>query len=382
MSQPAWYPDPSGQPNSFRYWNGQSWSAEITTNPYDPPPASAYGGQAPQQPSQPQAQQGQQWAQQGQQPQPDQWTQQAQAQQFQGQQFQGQGEPAQSWSPMPQPDGSGGSSKKGLWVLLAGVLVILLIAGGGFAVWRTMGDDDDGDTKADDDSSQSSDPSEDPSEDPSADPSEGSSEDPTEDPSEDPSTDPSTGADPLTSCPTVAQSPAKTSPAGRIASGGISAPVADGFKADASADQNASMFEWLKSPKGQYKIIAQTADSGWISLFVVGSVNKSQGYSTPEIAAQSVANCMATSARMYTQPADVTPKDSQQITVDGQDAWRVDQEVAATLKGVDIKGDHAVVVAVETKNSDELAIFAGVVPIGDQKMMKQLDKVVDGITVD
>lgn len=53
MSSPGWYPDPSGQPNSFRYWDGQAWSQQTTDNPYVPPP-SAWQQQPQRQPPQPQ----------------------------------------------------------------------------------------------------------------------------------------------------------------------------------------------------------------------------------------------------------------------------------------------------------------------------------------
>lgn len=43
MSQPGWYPDPSGQPGQFRYWNGQTWSQQTTPNPGQTPPPG--GGQ-------------------------------------------------------------------------------------------------------------------------------------------------------------------------------------------------------------------------------------------------------------------------------------------------------------------------------------------------
>ncbi|MGJ6980944.1 DUF2510 domain-containing protein [Aestuariimicrobium soli] len=38
MSQSGWYPDPSGQPGQFRYWNGAQWSQETTANPGQTPP--------------------------------------------------------------------------------------------------------------------------------------------------------------------------------------------------------------------------------------------------------------------------------------------------------------------------------------------------------
>lgn len=38
MSQPGWFPDPAGQPGHFRFWDGQQWSAETTTDPASAPP--------------------------------------------------------------------------------------------------------------------------------------------------------------------------------------------------------------------------------------------------------------------------------------------------------------------------------------------------------
>lgn len=36
----GWYPDPGGQPDRYRYWDGRSWSEETSTDPADPPPGS------------------------------------------------------------------------------------------------------------------------------------------------------------------------------------------------------------------------------------------------------------------------------------------------------------------------------------------------------
>ncbi|GAB3622201.1 hypothetical protein GCM10027418_02830 [Mariniluteicoccus endophyticus] len=38
MALPGWYPDPSGHPQTFRYWDGQAWSQQTTTDPRTPPP--------------------------------------------------------------------------------------------------------------------------------------------------------------------------------------------------------------------------------------------------------------------------------------------------------------------------------------------------------
>lgn len=42
MSSPAgWYPDPGGQRGAFRYWNGSSWSSQLSPSASAPPPFSS-----------------------------------------------------------------------------------------------------------------------------------------------------------------------------------------------------------------------------------------------------------------------------------------------------------------------------------------------------
>lgn len=38
MSSPGWYPDPGGVPNLYRYWDGQAWTTQLTSQPGGPPP--------------------------------------------------------------------------------------------------------------------------------------------------------------------------------------------------------------------------------------------------------------------------------------------------------------------------------------------------------
>lgn len=38
MSNPGWYPDPGGQAGKFRYWDGSTWSARLTSDPQEVPP--------------------------------------------------------------------------------------------------------------------------------------------------------------------------------------------------------------------------------------------------------------------------------------------------------------------------------------------------------
>jgi hypothetical protein len=40
---PGWYPDPGGQPDRYRYWDGTTWSAETTRDPLRAAPRAAQG---------------------------------------------------------------------------------------------------------------------------------------------------------------------------------------------------------------------------------------------------------------------------------------------------------------------------------------------------
>lgn len=45
MSMPGWYSDPAGTPGQFRYWDGQSWSEQTSSDPHStPPPAGSPNG--------------------------------------------------------------------------------------------------------------------------------------------------------------------------------------------------------------------------------------------------------------------------------------------------------------------------------------------------
>ncbi len=96
MSSPAgWYPDPGGQRGAFRYWNGSTWSAQLSSSQTAPPPAGGLG-----QPSSAAPQYGQYGY-----------------------------EPGMGYAPQPQK-----KRGVGLWVgIIVGVLVIALI---GYGVFR------------------------------------------------------------------------------------------------------------------------------------------------------------------------------------------------------------------------------------------------------
>ena len=46
MAAGGWYPDPAESPGRFRYWDGDTWSAQTTANPKNTPPPSSDDDQA------------------------------------------------------------------------------------------------------------------------------------------------------------------------------------------------------------------------------------------------------------------------------------------------------------------------------------------------
>jgi hypothetical protein len=47
---PGWYPDPGGQPDRYRYWDGTRWSAQLSSDPRAAAPASMDDAGTPDQP--------------------------------------------------------------------------------------------------------------------------------------------------------------------------------------------------------------------------------------------------------------------------------------------------------------------------------------------
>ncbi|WP_235734340.1 DUF2510 domain-containing protein [Nocardioides alcanivorans] len=473
MSSPGWYPDPSGQPNSFRFWDGQAWSQQTTDNPYSPPPGAWQQPQSghaadpgatqmapqqpveptpptpepqqwgaaeqptpttpdqPQQPEQtqawgaadPQPDPAQQWGQQpdpgqqqwGQQPDPgQQWGSTAAAgaagwqtgpdqgsgqwggndstQQFAatpaaggagagggwGDQWGGQ----QQWSPMGDNGNGGGGSKKALWIVLAGVLVILLIVGGIFGAMALMGDDDDDSKAGDDKSSQVDEPSDEPSDDPSDEP----SDDPSDDPSDEPSDQPTDGVPPAgvptapvaNFCTSGEPSDRETYPQdGNIHGGGLTSPPIKGYEAPPGG--LADVYRFADDVATVY---AETQVGKWMSVHAFGALEKEDAGSDLEAAATAVMDCMANSPDFYASLKDTKSLASESIQVDGHDAWRVRWEIQVDDPEVEAGGDVGEVVVIDTGDDDDYGVYAGVVPLNDNKRIKQLDSIVKGITVD
>lgn len=400
MATPGWYPDPSGQPNSFRYWDGQSWSEQTTPDPYSPPPGT---GQPPAAPTQgvpasgqygggadpfgqtqvggagaygqgdPYGQQGQQgqYGQQGGYGQGDPYGQQGQASPYAGGGYYGgQGGGYGTGGP-GGTGGSGGSGKKIALIVLAVVLVLGLAVGGFFGV-RALSDDG-GEATASDEASDTT-PSPDESE--STDESESPSETPSESESETPS-----------------ETPSETGPTGRECTGGLPGSAGGNYAGDGSLTGGGLE---LPPVQGYGPMPAESAftfadgvvtigkqiEEQWISLYALGALPKESGYYDLEQAADQVIECMAQSENFYRNFTGRTDLDRGAIDVAGAPAYSIRTELRVNDPAVSVDGDVAEVVVVDIGHPDAYGLYVSVVPIGNDKLIRQQETVTGRLQLD
>ncbi|MEZ0577709.1 DUF2510 domain-containing protein [Nocardioides sp. MH1] len=364
MTQAGWYPDPAGQPQTYRYWDGASWTQETTGDPYapapvphpappppvapqSPPPAQpppapdatvlAPGGPAPgggaygAVPPPPQA------------PPP-------------GGAY-GQPPYGGGYPPSSPPPGSGGSGKVAALVAAAvvGLVVLGVLA---FVGIRALSDDDS--TTASDDGT--------------GEPTTSAPTNPTTPTSPTgPETSP-TAPDSTTptdqQCKAGLPTPTTTPPKGatKVSGGRLTIPVPDGYEADT---QYSSAFTFADDFTPVQKVIEQNKKTGWVSIYGVGALRKANGYDDPAQAAETVMACMAASQDLYADFVGRDPVSSGAITIDGKDAYQVTSDLRIDDPDLDVTGDVAQVIVVDTGDADTYGVFVTVVPIGDDALIAQ-----------
>ncbi len=351
----------------FRYWDGQSWSEQTTSDASAPPPGPAVPP-PPAAPTQmpPQQYGGQQYPQQyGQDPYAQQQPAQPQPAQYGGgyggQDPYGQGYPG-------APGGSGGGTGKRVGLIALAVLLIAGLAVGGFFLVRTL-TDDDGDSSADDDSSQTeeTDDSESPTEES---PTESSTEESPTEPTETagPASDPCTGG-----APTVG---GEVSGGKRLLGGNLNLPPVRGF--NPLEAQIISTFTFAD----EVAAVGRSIEEGWIALYSVGALPKDNGYTDLAASADQVITCMTESPSFYRNFTERTDLDRESIQVDGHDAYSVSSELRIDDPDIQVEGDVARVVVVDTGDEDSFGLYVSVVPIGDQGLINQQDAATQELTVD
>lgn len=434
VSSPGWYPDPSGQPQSFRYWDGQTWSEQTTSNPYSPAPGAVAPGDVGPGDAAPQVQFGQgtpvadpaatgevpvvepwieqpaeqapveQWGQQpgygegapyntggqpqwGQQP-AEQWGQQRDYGQQGGygeqptSQFAAQQPGFEQWG--QQPGGSGfGTPPPSQWAPMpgggdggngGGKKIGLLVGGIVLALVLVVGIVVAAITLTGGDSDEASGSDETSQTDEPTDASESPSESPTES-TESPSDDFTASGVPVELCTSGRPEVRGAHPEdGRLHGGGLSVEKPKGYQLGA--------FERAFTFASDVATVYREIEAKWVSVHALGSVSKAAAGSDIEAATRAVMACIAESPDFYSDVTDTTELESKAIEVDGRSGWLVRQQVLIDSADVEAAGDELVVILVETDDPDNYGFYNGGATIDDKISTTRLEETIESLQVD
>ena len=366
VSNAGWYPDPSGQPGQFRYWDGSGWSAETAVHPSGPPPgagpgaheaptqypggsgggagASGFGGAPPtnvapgypQQPVTPQ--------------QPA--TPQQPGYGGYGGYPSGPSAPQQPGGPgWGQPPGgsSGGGSGKTVGIVIGIVVLVIALGVGTFLLVRGLSGDDD--QAGDDESSQTESGTE-------------TTETETETPTE------STPADPTgVACSggTPEQGGDGVS-GGAVTGGGIRVDQVAGYEPEftiegESYNQNGA-FDFADG----MTTVSRLVTDGWVAGYGVGSLARDRGYENPKQAAETAMSCLEQSANYE----DVTRRDNLEegeVDLGPTTGYSITSDILATAPG-GIPGDRVVITVVDLGDDKPFGFYINYVPLGYNDLLR------------
>lgn len=351
----------------YRYWDGQSWGEQLTSDPSAPPPGQA----APSAPAPPptaatQLPPGQPYQQQAfdpYEPQP-------------GQYAGSGGYPGQPVFPGAPGGGAGGGSGKQIALIAIAVAVVVALGIGSFFV-VSAASDDDGDDKAQDDSSQTAEPTDetdepsDETEEPTDEPSDETDE-PTDGPTDQPSNsytgDPCAGGLP--------NAGGEVSGDQSISGGDLTLPPVRGFQR--LQTELVTTFQFADGVGAVYKQVEQS----WIALYSVGGLPKNVGFTNLADSADQVITCMTDSPNFYRGFSGREDLQSEAIQVDGHDAYSITSEIRVDDPDVKVEGDHARVIVVDTGDDEHLGLYVSVVPIGNQNLIDPQEAATEQLIVD
>lgn len=406
MTASGWYPDPSGEPNRFRFWDGSSWSNETTGDPTSAAPgqgsapsgapSGAQGGASATDPyqtggygqagsyGQGESAQGgydQSGITQGGYGQPGSYG------AGQGGSFEQTGgygagaygaggyqsggfSPGGSQGGFPPGPGQGPANEeygrpKWLIPLIAIVAVLLIVGGVITAVVLTAGDGDDN-SASDDKKSSSVEPS--PTDSDGDDKESGG---PTDGPS---ATTPGPAADFVNCEGGKPLERASKSVPGKLSGGGITATLPSGYT---PMPGYAQAFSFGADIDLGYRPI----EDYWISTMMVGKIQRSNGFISAKQATHAIVECMTRNDTIYSGFSSATDVHDKAMKVDGKDAWSYRTKILVDDERVQADGDVAEVLVVDLGDGENFAFFIGVTPIGDAELLKTMDTVVASIKV-
>ncbi|HWJ81820.1 MAG TPA: DUF2510 domain-containing protein [Nocardioides sp.] len=367
MTSAGWYPDPAGQPHTYRYWDGTSWSEATTTNPSTPvpgatpapptppPPVSPPPASPP--PAAPPTAHAPGYGQIA--PPPPGYGQQGYGQPSGYGQGGGYGQPTYGAPPAGGSGSAGGGSGRTIAIVLLAVVLIAALGVGGFFGVRALTGDDGNDTASGTSSDTGAAPT--PPTEGSGSPSDGTT--PTPSPEQCRGGDPDPGK------------LDKNSPT--LTGGGLTIPslVDAGYTV---SRQVSAPFTFADAYQVSYLVVQE--DGGWISNYGVGGLRKANGFDSTEDAARKILACM-TGSSLYDGFSSATDRESGPVTVDGHDAYSIVTEVRVDNPAVTVEGDLVQVVVVDTGDPDSYGLYISAVLLGDSAAEQQQADMFDQISV-
>lgn len=326
MADAGWYPDPSSPSSAprLRYWDGQAWTEQTSVPPAAPPTRATSWPTASDRPGT--------------------WP----------------TAPAPAGAPGPESGGAGKGRLIGL-VLLAVLLVAALTVGGIVGVRALSDDSGDGAGPASGGSSEST------QTDDTAEPSPG-----TDDPSS-ATPSPSTSTEPGEVCEAGAPLEREPHPSdGRLHGGGLSMPAPDGYRRDD--------YEFTYTFADDAVTVVTDLAGDYVATYALARLEKGDGFTSVQLAAQQVALCITDSDDFYPPEATRRLRESEATDVAGQDAWSA--RVQMRIPDVEIAGGDIQAVVVDTGDPDSYGLFVAIMPIGDQRLLLQREQVLGGLTLD
>ena len=145
---------------------------------------------------------------------------------------------------------------------------------------------------------------------------------------------------------------------------------------DYSSPEPEYMLSWMWDTQG----VSQNTEPGWQSIFAVGEVRRTAGFSSMEQAAHTSIDC-AIRSDWYLHFSGRKDIRDAAITVDDRPGWIVTAEIHDNSPQIQVAGDQLTFVVVDDGRQDAFSVWCGMVPLGDQQRLALDQKVLSGLRV-
>lgn len=120
--------------------------------------------------------------------------------------------------------------------------------------------------------------------------------------------------------------------------------------------------------------------SGWVASVLVGELQAGDGFFTPEQGSQIVVRCIL--GKFYgDNPVNSDVKVNKATTVDGHDAWLVETHLTFDIKGLDTKGELAIIAIVQA-GTERSGLYYASIPDTTPELVQPARDALADLTVD